>query len=612
MSYKTVEEQYVSPAVKRQIWQTLQVIKEIKKVMGKEPERIFVEMARESQESKRTESRKKQLIDLYKVCKEEEKEIYEKLEKHEEHQFRSDKLYLYYTQKCQCMYCNKPIEIQDLWDNYKCNIDHIYPQSKTMDDSLNNRVLVHQKCNEDKGDRYPISYTIQKERGGFWKSLLEGNFITKEKYERLVRKTELTLDELAGFIERQIVETRQSTKVVADLLKKAMPDSEIVYVKARSVSKFRQDYDFVKVRDMNDLHHAKDAYLNIVVGNAYYTKFTKNAVWFIKENPGRSYNLEKMFIHDISRNGKVAWKAGDKGTIKTVRNVMNKNNILVTRRSYEVKGGLFDQQIMKKGKGQVPVKTSDERLHDINKYGGYNKAAGAYFMFIKSTDAKGNEQRTIEFVPIYKKDYIERSKENALEYLREIMKERKLSKPVILINKIKIDTLFKVDGFYMWLSGRTGNRLIFKGANELIVSDEETKILKKVIEFTKRKMENKNVELTAFDGINEVELTHLYDVFVSKLQNTIYKIRLGLQASTLIDNKGKFENLNLEDKCTVLSEILHLFQCQSAAANLKLIGGPASAGILVMNNNIMKCKQISIINQSVTGIYKKEIDLLKL
>ena len=24
--------------------------------------------------------------------------------------------------------------------------------------------------------------------------------------------------------------------------------------------------------------------------------------------------------------------------------------------SYEVKGGLFDQQIMKKGKGQVPIK----------------------------------------------------------------------------------------------------------------------------------------------------------------------------------------------------------------------------------------------------------------
>ena len=111
LSYKAVEEQYVSPAVKRQIWQTLQVIKEIKKVMGKEPERIFVEMARESQESKRTESRKKHLMDLYKVCKEEEKEIYEKLEKHEEQHLRKDKLFLYYTQRGHCMYSGEKMHI---------------------------------------------------------------------------------------------------------------------------------------------------------------------------------------------------------------------------------------------------------------------------------------------------------------------------------------------------------------------------------------------------------------------------------------------------------------------------------------------------------------------
>lgn len=58
LSYKTVEELYVSPAVKRQIWQTLKIVKEIKKVMGADPQRVFVEMAREKQESKRTESRK--------------------------------------------------------------------------------------------------------------------------------------------------------------------------------------------------------------------------------------------------------------------------------------------------------------------------------------------------------------------------------------------------------------------------------------------------------------------------------------------------------------------------------------------------------------------------
>ena len=71
-----------------------------------------------------------------------------------------------------------------------------------------------------------------------------------------------------------------------------------------------------KVRDMNDLHHAKDAYLNIVVGNSYYAKFTKNAAWYVKENPGRSYNLKTMFTSekkDIVRNGELAWKAGNNG-----------------------------------------------------------------------------------------------------------------------------------------------------------------------------------------------------------------------------------------------------------------------------------------------------------
>ena len=70
---------------------------------------------------------------------------------------------------------------------------------------------------------------------------------------------------------------------------------------------------------------------------------------------------------DIIRNGEVAWKAGNNGTIVTVKNVMKKNNILVTRRTYEVKGGLFKQQPIKKGKGQLPLKESDNLLNNLKK-----------------------------------------------------------------------------------------------------------------------------------------------------------------------------------------------------------------------------------------------------
>ena len=618
ITYQMVEELYVSPAVKRQIWQTMQIVKELCEVLKQPPKRVFVEVAREKGESKRTESRKKKLQDLYKKCKEEEKEwitsLKEQLDAAEEHKLRSDRLYLYYTQMGRCMYTGEKIELADLWNNKLYDIDHIYPQSRVMDDSLNNRVLVKRTVNAEKSDVYPLPNTIYQNMKSFWKLLLDKGFIEKEKYNRLVRREGFSNDELSGFISRQLVETRQSTKAVASLLKQVLPDSEIVYVKANTVSQFRQDFDLIKVREMNDLHHAKDAYLNVVVGNSYFVKFTKNAAWYVKQNPGRTYNLKKMFTseYDIVGNGETAWKTGENGTIVTVKRMMQKNNILVTRRNYQVKGGFFDQQLMKKGKGQVAIKSSDNRLagqDGIEKYGGYNKATGSYFMLVASEDKKGNEQRTIEYVPLYLCSQIEKSHEAAIQYL---VQDRELKHPRILLSKIKIDTLFKVDGFYMWLSGRTGGQLIFKGANQLLMQKEEEQILKKVLKYAARYKENKNAFLTAYDGLESEQLVQLYDTFLSKLQNAVYKVRLGAQGETLQNKREIFLQLTMEEQCLVLAEILHLFQCQSGAANLKLIGGPGSAGLLKINNNISGYEEISIINQSPTGIYEQEIDLLKL
>lgn len=606
ISYKVVDELYVSPSVKRQIWQSLLIIREICKVMGNPPQRVFIEMAREKTDNKRSTSRKNHLIDLYKSCKFEEREWVKELETTDESSLRGDKLFLYYTQKGRCMYSGEPIELEDLWDNRKYDIDHIFPQSKIMDDSIDNRVLVKKELNSEKSDTYPIKQEIRNSMKNYWNSLLDGGFISKKKFERLTRSTEFESNELASFIDRQLVETRQGTKAVASILKQTLPDSEIVYSKAKIVSKFRDDFDFIKVRDMNDLHHAKDAYLNIVVGNTYFVKFTKNAAWFIQNNPGRSYNLQKMFTSsNVENKGEIAWLSGENGTIKTVRNTMSKNNILVTRRSYEVTGALFDLQILKKGKGQVPIKCSDERLSDISKYGGYNKATGTYFILVESDDKKGNKIRTIEYVPLYLKDKMEQDS----TFATDILIQRGLINPIILISKIKIDTLFKVDGFYMWLSGRTENRLKFKCANQLILSDYHQMILKKVIKFCNRRLENKNYAISVKDNLTDELLLDLYDCFIEKLSNTIYNKRLGLQAITLQEKRGNFIKHNIDNKCLVLYEILHLFQCQSNLSNLSLIDGPANAGSLKLNHNISNINNISIVNQSPTGIYEQEIDL---
>ena len=614
ITYQSMKELCISPAVKRQVWQTLLIVKEICRVKGNPPKRVFLEVAREKTNSGRTESRKKRLLEFYKYCRTHEKELYDEkiqgeLEKCSDASLRSDKLFLYYTQMGRCMYTGNPIDIDELWDNQKYDIDHIYPQSKTMDDSIDNRVLVKRTVNQEKTDIYPIQAKIREKQRAFWKQLQSTGLISQEKYKRLTRATEFAPGELADFISRQLVENRQTTKVVANILKQALPETEIVYVKARTVSDFRHRFNFIKVREMNDLHHAKDAYLNVVVGNTYLIKFTKSPVNFIESHSNRSYNLKKLFTDGrVERNGEIAWVSGESGTIKTVRAVMKKNNILVTRRVHEATGGLFDQQLMKKGKGQIPIKGNDNRLQDIEKYGGYNKEAGAYFVLVESDDKKGRRKRTIEYVPIRLKKQLEESKEKLHMYLIE---EKELVNPVVLLDKIRFDSLFKIDGFFMCVTARQAKQLVLKGANQLVLSPQNEIVLKKVIKFINRKKENEEVKIYKLDNLDSTMLNALYDEFVYKLINTVYSNRLGGLGKKILAKKDKFNSLEIEEKCQVLYEILHIFQCNRISADLKLIDEKAG-GVLTMSKNISGYNSVYIINQSPTGIYERVIDLQNL
>lgn len=93
-------------------------------------------------EKKRTISRKKKLLELYAACKKDARDWNREIEDRDEREFNSDKLYLYYTQMGRCMYSGERIDLHELMSaNSKWDIDHIYPQSKVKDDSLDNRVL---------------------------------------------------------------------------------------------------------------------------------------------------------------------------------------------------------------------------------------------------------------------------------------------------------------------------------------------------------------------------------------------------------------------------------------------------------------------------------------
>ncbi|MDO4778187.1 MAG: type II CRISPR RNA-guided endonuclease Cas9 [Tissierellia bacterium] len=610
IQYSLLQDLYVSPAVKRSIWRTLLISKEINKIMGHEPEKIFIEMARGSDsinlKGKRTTSRKERLSQLLENSKEYEAQLLEELNREDEGNLRDNRLYLYYTQLGKCMYSNEKINLNDLYSLY--DIDHIYPQSRVKDDSIHSNMVLVKKClNSKKGNEYPIPKDIISEGAReHWSTLLKKELITKEKYNRLMRKTPFSDNELSGFIARQLVETRQSTKAIANILKEIFTKSEIVYVKSENVSDFRHKYEITKSRLVNDFHHAKDAYLNIVVGNVYHEKFTSNPLNFIKR--GHEYSLNKVFDFTVKKGSRIVWDSKNSCSLNNVKKQVAKNNILFTKYAFTRKGEFFKQQPLKAGQGQFPLKISDQRLLQIKKYGAYDKVGGAYFFLLEHKENK-KTKKSFSFVPINLANSI-KTKNDLINYCENTLK---LSEVRIILPKIKINTLFEVNGFRMHLSGRTGKRIVFKGAMPLVFSDYLYTYAKKIEKYIERnRQKNKIFPITEHQKITSDENLIIYDEFINKLKNTIYNTKLSAQLEVFEKGRDIFISLDLPKQCELIYNAFNLFGTTPALTDLSLIKGARDSGRLSNSSNLSRSDKILIINQSITGIFEKKWDLNKL
>lgn len=263
ISEEFLDDYNLSPPVHKALRRTLLLCKELFEIMGGAPKKIFIEMAREKEaEKKRTVSRKEKIKSLYKDFKS-ANSVWDALSNIEEDRFKSKALYLYAMQQGRCMYSGEIIPLDDILTNSgKYDIDHIYPRSLTKDDSFNNLVLVRQDLNRSKSNVYPLSDDIRKKNADRWGVLKAANFISAEKYYRLMRATPLSSEELEKFVNRQLVETRQSTKVVKDILTDLLSKTKVITVKAGLVSDFRYkdgirdkaaaEFYFPKVRAIND------------------------------------------------------------------------------------------------------------------------------------------------------------------------------------------------------------------------------------------------------------------------------------------------------------------------------------------------------------------------
>lgn len=642
-----IEESYASPAMKRSVRQTFKVIDELKNTLKIDHfDRIFVEATRAPGEvGKMVKSRKKQLQEAYDAAKDlVDQELRDDLEKQTDDQLRRKKVYLYFMQLGRSVYSGEKIDLDKLDENY--DIDHIIPQAKLKDDSFNNIVLVERELNNKKQDEYPIPSTIISEQGRKWIQILanikdknkRSYFMPKDKENRLLRpeSKQLTSDELNGFINRQLTLTNQSVKAVCDILKMTEKGSEIVYSKANFVSDFRKlcgnlrpSYDaFVKVRDINDFHHANDAYLNIVVGNVYYEKFKNfyinNRIEY--DNKGKkdlSVLASKLFTKTQAddKTGNIYWEAhfhneketdsngkertikvrdeGTESTFDKIEHYMELNDPLVTQMQYTSSGkqGFFNKITLKtKAKDNednsdklFPLKqhlrSDSNKVMDVNKYGGYSDMITPYFMLVKSEGKKGKHIYSLESIPtIYLKSF-KKKEEDTINYLSC---KNKLKNPVVISDKLLMRTIVKIPYFKndsnlslvkLGTSGRTGNNIIYINLSELILPLEWKNYYRKIsnllgtnVSSTKSKDLSKYTEQmkndptsTLVDGSNKVEHDKNNRFFSYLINNVINKpIFEGLP-------KTSCSFIKLESKYDEFCSLNTLEQAKIIATIIKLL-----------------------------------------
>ena len=612
LSYNVVDEARVSPKVKRQIWQALRIVKEVEHVMGHKPKKIFIEMTRYAGEKgKRTKSRKDQLLEKLKDTHDPEvREVYDAIEKEDGTLItKRDKLYLYYTQMGKCMYSGEKIDLDDLLSNSKnYDIDHIYPYSKSDDDSLENKVIVKSSLNREKSNIYPLSESIRANMSSFWLKLKNMNLISSEKYSRLIRSTALSEEDLQHFINRQIVETSQSTITLARILEQYYGDeTKVVYSKAGNVSDFRKENNLLKSRIINDLHHAKDAYLNIVVGNTLHTKYTSK--FFLKEK-------ENNFNHKFTFNVPGAWIADRDTSLNIVKKNMSKDTVLFTRQPEMRTGQLFDLNLKAKHseQGMIPSKPTLAREHNASdkewtdKYGGYNSLKISHFALIKRKEKK---KEVYSFIPIP----IVRSaqllqKENLMTYcINELgYQEIEIVRPKILMN-----ALISVDGFLMTITGSSsgGKQMILESAVPLYLDNGSTQYVKHLEKYTFQKANDKIIVLDEkYDGITKAENENLYQVLLKKAKQPVFKNRPGSALKILEEGFDKFCSLSTEEQVSALISFLSYLGMNSGTTNFKLIGGGPANGTLTLGVNITPSKKkVIIIDKIITGIYDSWFEL---
>lgn len=629
ITYETIKELAGSPAIKRGIWQSLKIVDEIVEIMGYKPAEISIEMAREKQNSKRTKSRSKIIEDLFaKIPKTELGDVSDDFKK--DLNLNDDRVMLYFLQLGKSAYSGTPLTLETL--SQTTQIEHIIPQHLIKDDSFSNRVLVLNDENQSKGGDLIVPDEIRQKMTPIWHNWLKNGLMTPSKYARLTRSKNRREELTQGFINRQLVETRQITKHVANILtQKFANECSVRIVKASLSSNLRNKFNWPKNRELNDFHHAKDAYLAVVLGNFLQVRFPKMDREFIydqylkfnKDIKKTSHEENGFIVGAFARDlvniktGEIIWDF--KKNFRIIDRTMRFNDCLVTKKLEENTGKFYDITIISKNevKSQKKKPSARKKNLSVEKYGGMTGEQMAYSIALEFDNDKKRVRKIVGMPVRFAKSPNEYLSQNYPNY--KILRDKIFKNQLILrdgspqyltsyqeVNNAKqLKLPYEFENFIANLAKilaipniEVGDNRFMILANRKLGFNFEANYENPVFSSEDRKMVESEIS---------IKLNELFDFIVNKSEKefTIFSSEM----KKLAECRPNFEKLSIKDKCETIIRIFRLLHANVSIVDFDHIGWRKSVGQKQIPGGIKIDENIVLVRQSITGLKTKKFKI---
>lgn len=493
------------PKMRRPVIQAVRIVEEVAKVAKQKPDVICLEVTRENNDAqtkkkKETDSRYKQLNNfLNSLCKnpqdkENATELKEELNDIDINKIQGKHLYLYFLQNGRDLYSGKRIAIKDVLEGTKYDTDHIIPQSLMKDDSIDNLALVLKETNQHRSNQFPVPLDrSNKELIAYWRRLKKAKMMSDKKFNNLMRTTELTEDDLNGFVNAQINVVNQANIVIRDVLNKLYPEATLIFSKAMYPSLVRQVLSIPKLRDLNDTHHAVDAYLNVVCGSTLYNKFSR--LGYIKSHYKKdnnfSLNMERYVKYLMLDNDGVLTDLG-----LLIKQNSQRHDFLLTYRFKYQDSEFYKQTLFSPG-DMCLIPTHEDR--DASMYGGYSQLSLEYNVIATITNKKKSYRYLLSVPHLYAQQLNSKNKSKIIDKLIEMVPHKKGDEVTIDFSKtIPLMSVVKKDGVRYCLMTK-GNQISLFPISPIFLNDKccnTLKLLEKLCNKNAKEMDSKEESIS--------------------------------------------------------------------------------------------------------------------